>query len=131
MLGWDVTARLPELRAQAESRMSETVQVGVFGDGMDENGNATRELVTERYAGPARVKYPGTAGSTSDRVQAVAVTDIILSLPHASPAVFDGDEVMVTASTSDPALVGKVYRVEGAGAVGQTTAHRYKVTELS
>lgn len=132
MLGWDVDARLPELRAQAESRMTETVQVGVFGEGFDpETGDTTRELLTERYAGVARVRYPGTAVSTSDRVQVVAVTDIVLSLPHGSPVAFDGDEVLVTASTSDGVLVGKSFRVEGGVQAGQVTAHRYRVTELT
>lgn len=132
MLGWDLAAALPGLRAEAESRMTETVQIGVFQDGVDlETGEPTRELVEQRYEGKARVRYPGNAVSARDNVQVVAVQDIVVSIPHGSPVCFEGDEVLVTASTADPALVGKQYTVKGAPEVGQTTAHRYPVTELS
>ena len=119
-------------RVQAESRMSETVQIGPVTDGVDmETGDPTWVLGVVRYSGPARVKYPGTAVSTRDSVQVVSVQDIQVSIPWDAPAVYEGDGVVVTASSVDPALVGKKYTVKGAPAAGQTTARRVPVTELS
>lgn len=126
-----VHSALAEGYAAAESRMTERVQIGVFADGMAEDGSAIRTLVEERYAGIAQVKYPGTAVSVSDRVQVVASQDIIVKIPHGSPKAYQGDEVLVTASTVDPALVGKTYQIKGSPDIGQTSAHRYPVTELS
>lgn len=119
-------------RRMARERMSETVRIGQVGEGFDpETGAPTQEIVVERYAGPARVSYPGTTISTGDRLQIVASQDITVSIPHGSPVCFEGDQVVVSASTADGALVGKTYTVQGAAEVGQTSAHRYRVSELS
>lgn len=118
-------------RAMAESRMTETVTVGLFKDGTDENGDATRVLVTERYSGIGRIKYPSLA--VSDRQepsQPVGVQEPYLSIPTGSPALFEGDEVHVTASTVDDLLVGMTARIAGVPQSGQTTAHRYPLKEL-
>lgn len=133
MLGWDIAAVLPELRAQAESRMTETVLVGKFRDGSDPaTGAATRVLVTERYSGKARVRYPSYAvAEMSPASQPVAQQDVIVSLPVGSGPVFEGDEVLVTASTVDPNVVGRRFRVKGQPAAGQTTAYRVPVIEQS
>ena len=132
MLGWDIAAALPGLRAQAESRMSETVLVGIFRDGSDADGNATRVLVTERYSGKARVRYPSYAVSElSPASQPLAQQDVIVSIPVGSGPVFEGDEVLVTGSTADPNVIGRRFRVKGQPAAGQTTAYRIPVIEQS
>lgn len=136
-LGSDIDAALPLLRAQAESRMSETVTVGSFRDGTDEaTGDPVREPVTERYAGKARIRYGSLAAqSTStgaDQIgQPVVVQAPYLSVPWGSPRLFEGDEVVVSASGSDPLLVGRVYTIAGNAVIGAVTAHRYSLTELA
>lgn len=121
-----------DARRRMNSRMTETVEIGEVGDGFDPvTGDPTTEIVVTRYTGPARVRYPGTAVTVRDDVQVVAVQDITVSIPHGSPRCYQGDQVLVTASISDSALVGKTYNVKGVPAVGQTSAHRYPVTETS
>jgi hypothetical protein len=118
-------------RQLAEARMTETVTVGLYKDGTDASGNATRVLVTERYSGKARIKYPSLAVTErSEPSQAFGVQELTLSIPMGSPAVREGDEARVTASTVDSSLVGRVYGIKGAPQSGQTTAHRYPLQEL-
>lgn len=120
-------------RRQAESRMTETVLVGLFRDGTDPlTGDPTRTLVTARYEGKGRIRYG--SGQVSNQVgpgQDVAMQEPTLSIPSGSPATFEGDEVLVTASTSDGALVGRVYRVQGQAQAGQVTALRVPLKEFS
>lgn len=120
-------------RRMASERMSETVQVGLFGEGVDpETGDSTRVLLEERYTGPGRVRYPSlTVHDPEGAAQLIAVQDITVSLPADSPLCFQGDEVVVVSSEADAALVGKRYTVKGSAQVGQTSAHRYPVSELS
>lgn len=133
MLGWDVAAVLPDLQAQAVSRMTETVQIGLFEDGVDPVTNAaTRVLAEERYSGIGRVRYPSYAvAEMSPASQPVTAQDIVVLLPHGSGPVFEGDEIVVIASTADDQLVGRRYIVVGRPVAGQTTAYRVTVTELT
>lgn len=130
-IGDDIAAALPELRAQAESRMTETVTVGLFRDGTDANGDATRVLVEERYSGPARIRWTGR-GVTNAQAPAMPVTvqEPVLSVPHGSPRLYDRDEVLITASTADPILIGRQVWIQGDAIAGQVTATRYPLTEL-
>jgi len=42
-----------------------------------------------------------------------------------------GDVIEVTASTSDPSLTNRRFRIEGTPQPGQVTAHRYPISEVS
>lgn len=136
-LGSDIAAALPGLRAEAISRMSETVTVGTFSDGVDpETGDPVRTPDDARYSGPARVRYgsitaSGTASSAEQVGQAFVVQAPYLSVPWGSPRLYEGDEVLVDESASDPLLIGRVYQIAGNAAIGQVTAHRYPLTELT
>lgn len=133
-LGADIAAALAELRAQADGRMTETVKAGTYTDGTDEEtGDPTRTIVEVLYEGPARVRYSANAVRSDDRVGLVfASQDITVSIPTAAQTrIPDGAAIEVTASAVDPVLVGRMFTVDGAPAMGQTTAHRYPVTELS
>jgi len=113
--------------------MSETVTVGLFADGTDETtGDPTRVLVTSRYVGKARVKYPSLGVSErSEPSNVFAVQQTMLSIPTGAPELREGDEVSVTGSTVDTGLVGRRYKIAGAAQAGQTTSHRYPLTELT
>lgn len=153
-LGWDVAAALPAFRGLANSRMTETIIAGRFVDGVDEEtGNPTRVPVGEPlYSGRARVKYTDNAVRSAEGAsQLVTTQDVTVSIPT-QPATLapgeaqspynglapsvnvtlpEGTVIQVVASTSDPALVGRTYTVDGVATLGQSSAHRYPVTELS
>lgn len=133
-LAWDINRILPELREQADARMTEMVKAGTYVDGTDEEtGDPTRTIVDVLYEGRARVRYSANAVRSDDRVGLVfASQDATVSIPTAAQTrIPDGAAIEVTASTVDPVLVGRIFTVDGAPAMGQTTAHRYPVTESS
>lgn len=120
-------------RRRANERMSETVTVGSFADGVTEDGSPTRVPVVARYeAGPGRIKYESLNAQEQDAAGSpVAMQTPHLSVPSGSPQFFEDDEVLVVASVADDLLVGRVYRVTGSAQAGQTTAHRYPLEEMS
>lgn len=122
-LGWG--------RRVADGRMTETVQIGIFVDGFDpETGESTRVLETERYSGPARVKYPSYAvAEQQSPSQPLDSQDVVVSIPVGLGPVFEGDLVLVTGSTVDTALVGREFSVKGQPVAGQVTAYRITVVE--
>lgn len=124
---------LDQARLRSEARMTEVVEAGLFTDRTDETtGDPIRELVTERYTGKARIKYESLTVSDSDTTsQSVASQKPMLSVPSGSPAIFEGDEVRVISSTADGLLIDRFYTVDGAPQSGQTSSHRYPLTELS
>lgn len=130
-LGHDIARELPGLRAQAESRMRDKVQVGIYRDGTDETtGDPMRVLVTERYDGKARIRW-GSREVTNTNAPAMPVTvqEPYLSVPFGTARFFDGDEVLCVGS-DDPILIDRVFRVQGDATAGQVTAHRYPLEEL-
>lgn len=132
-LGYDIAQALPSLRAEANSRMTETVQVGRFTDSTDPTtGNPVRTLTTERYNNIGRVRYgSGDVRESAGSGGPVSEQSPYLSIPHGSARCFEGDEVEVTASTADDLLVGRRYKITGNAVAGQTTAHRYPLEDLS
>lgn len=130
-LGADISAALPGLRAEAESRMTDAVQVGRFMDATDPlTGDPTRVLETERYTGKARIRWGSREVSNSDATSSpVGSQEPYLSVPFGAARFWADDEVLVTGSP-DPLLVGRQFRVQGAAVAGQVTAYRYPLTEL-
>jgi hypothetical protein len=131
-LGYDIANALPGLRAEAESRMTENVTVGIFEDGTDETtGDPTRVLVLARYTGKGRIRWGSREVMNANGPGGpVTVQEPYLSIPFGSPRLFDRDEVLVTASTSDPILVGRTFNIQGDVVAGQTTAHKYPLLEV-
>lgn len=130
MLGQDIAAALPGLRAHAESRMSETVQAGIFKDGTDDNGDATHVLDVERYAGKARIRWASRDVSDSDATGSpVGSQEPYLSIPFGAPRLWADDEVVVI-NSPDPLLAGRRFRIQGAAIAGQVTAYRYPLIDL-
>lgn len=133
MIGDDIAAALPDLRAQAESLMTETVEVGEFTVEVDGNLNPIETLAEAHYTGKGQIKYPSLA--VSDRVaasQQAASVSAVLKVPVGSGAdIRPGDTVRVTASTSDGSLVGRKFRIAAWPASGQVSAHRYPIEEWS
>ncbi|WP_259363549.1 DUF6093 family protein [Microbacterium esteraromaticum] len=141
MLGADVAAALPELRAQAESRMSEKVTAGWLVDGTDpETGEPTQTVQTPVYpvpgdtspdAGRARIRWASSTVSDAQGAgEPISVQEPVLSIPVGSPRLLDGMAVVVASSTADGLLVGRVFTVQGAPVSGQVTSHRYLLEEV-
>ena len=132
MLGDDIARALPGLRAEAVSRMTDTVTSGTFTDGTDETtGDPTRVLVTDRYTGRGRLRLSSQNVTNAQAPSMpVAVQEPTLSIPWGSPRLLIGDEVLCTGS-DDPILVGRRFRVQGNAQAGQTTAHRNPLQEIT
>jgi hypothetical protein len=118
MLGWDVAAALPELRAQAESLMVDTVAVE-RQDGTTLDPVTLEEVPawTSVYSGKARVQRSGALSPRDDVAGGYEfpVGSLIVQAPLSAVGVVEGDRVTVTAvaSVSDPDLVGVVATVKG------------------
>lgn len=131
-LGRDIDVALVTLRAEAESRMSETVTVGLYRDGTDEDtGDPTRVLVEARYMGKGRIRWGSREVSNSQATGSpTALQEPYLSVPFGTPRFFTDDEVDCSAS-SDPILVGRRFAIQGNPVAGAVTAYRYPLEELS
>lgn len=131
-LGNDIAAALPLLRAEANSRMSETVVVGKFTDGTDPvTLEPSRVLEQERYTGMGRIRWNSREVSNSQATGSpVAMQEPYLSVPFGTARFFTGDEVECSASP-DPLLVGRRFKVSGNATAGQVSAYRYPLEELS
>ena len=113
MIGDDIAAVLPELRAQAESMMRDRVvivrPVGVSTD--PDTGQVTTSAETV-YEGIARLR--NTSADVSERTPDVGggfptATTLMVHTPAWSPMIRPGDVVTVLASDT-PALVGLRFR---------------------
>ena len=132
-LGYDIAQALPGLRAEAESRMTETLTVGVETFVTDPvTGDAVRSVADPVYSGIGQIKFPSMVVSERDaQGQQVAATSQMLRLPVSVGAVAKGHVVRVTASSSDSTLVGRWFRVKSLPQSGQVTAHRYPLEEVT
>jgi hypothetical protein len=130
MLGDDIAAELPHLRAEAESRMTETVRVGVLTEDTDPDTLDVVKILTPVYEGKARIRFPqNPSGEVDAAGQLIVKQDSILSLPWGTPGVVPDMRAVIDASTQDGSLAGRVFRVKGFAAAGQTTATRFTVEE--
>ena len=150
-LGSDLNAALPELRAQAESRMTETFDFFTATEGTDPVTLDPTTVETPLVEGArARVKFVASQGRDTEsggqypvvqRVE-VHVSATLAAGIFPSDFVFPGDIypgevippgafVRVTASTIDQSLIGRVFRVAERPPGGQVTAYRVIVEEVS
>ena len=133
MLGDDLAAALPGLRAEAESRMSE---VGYFFEWVPGFDPVTfEEAEVERVVGGptvARLRSDNrAAGEVVVGTQVPAVSTSVLSVPVGSVRVGKDVFFRVTDSSSDAGLVGVVVRTLFEPTMGQVTAWRYPVEGVS
>ena len=133
MLGDDLAAALPGLRAEAVSRMTET---GYFFRLVDGTDPVTFEAITvEQVVGVptvARLRSDNrAAGEVVVGTQVPAVSTSVLSVPVGSVHVGEDVFFRVTDSSSDTGLVGVVVRTLFEPTMGQVTAWRYPVEGVS
>ena len=105
VIGDDLAAGLPELRAQAESLMTATGQIGTVTEVFDRATNKTIETFAEHYAGRMSVWHATKASVATVAGQMVTTNPLLCSVPWDTTGIEVGMVVRVTAS-HDPALVG-------------------------
>jgi hypothetical protein len=131
----DVQAHLPFFREQAESRMSETCDIGYErpGDFLNEETGEYESAFEAVYSGPCRFKSGNTAAGQIDAAgQLLVEQDQILSLPIATSTGVKRDMVVkITGSLTDPALPGTRARIKSPEVGSYLTARRFAVEVTS
>jgi hypothetical protein len=121
-------------RFMAASRFSESLRfyssdgVTVDPDTLDDV-----EATTVLHTVPGRIKFPTLTVSERSAVgQVFATQQVNVHVAVGStPDVRVDHFVVVLASSVDPSLVGRKFRVAGNAQAGQVTSHRYPVEEVS
>lgn len=132
MLGEDVAAFLPELRAQAESLMTAACAITRSGPLTWNPSTLQHESSTVSvYTGKCRVKRGGAQGSAETVAdQTLTESAYAVHLPVVgSEGILVGDVVTITACPDDAEMVGRVFTVEASPAYSQGTARRVPVRE--
>lgn len=120
-------------RRMAAQRFTETVTFFTVVKGTDPDSLQPVDVETVVAAKvPARVKV--TSSVVSEKTvagQAPATMQREVHVPVGSVSVGPSVFVRVTGSTSDPGMVGRVFRTGMRSGVGQVTVWRYPVEEVS
>jgi len=136
MLADDIATALPELRRQAEARMTDTFAAESYEwtkvDGIDE------QTWVPQYETPGRVSgQSGNARDTYTRYVQVGGVDVPevqgglhIPLSAALPAVGWEYECIEVGPTTDPALLGRRWRVTNVPTKSAATARRLDVVEV-
>lgn len=126
MIGDDIAADLPELRAQAESLMTATGQIGAVTEVFDWATNKTIETFAEHYGGKMRV-WRGKASAVAESGgQLVTTNPLLCSVPWDTAGIEVGMVVRVTevGEDGDPDLIGLHLPV------GDVSRHQQSVRRL-
>lgn len=143
MLSDEVAAALPELRAQAESLMTDTCQITKPGTGQGPWNPSTGTYdppppvevygpATAPHFGKCRLKTPSVvnpfqadSAGTSWRVE-----QSVLSLPVDADLPSEAKTVNYLTAPYNPSLEGRVFGITGPARGSQTTAQRVLVQEV-
>lgn len=119
-------------RRLSEQRFTETFTFYTVARGEDPDTLQPVDVETVVAAGvPGRLKVTSSVVSDRDIAgQAVASTQREVHVPVGSVTVGPSVLVRVTASTSDPGIVGRVFRTGMRSGGGQVTVWRYPVEEV-
>jgi hypothetical protein len=131
VLGHDIAAALPDLRRQAESRMTEVGRVILGHPTVDPDTLEDFFEIDETvYDGIGRIRFPQVPNAEVDAAGQIALKqDAILSLPWGTSGITPDMRYICDDSTDDATLAGRVFRIKGFAVAGQTTATRFTVEE--
>ena len=132
-LAADIAAVLPELRRQAEARMTATCTVSHGGTSTWNPETLQYDTdSTAVYTGRCRVRPAVNQDRGNDAAdQALIESQFILSLPVVgSGAIKAGDMVVITSCPEDAAMTGRTYSIIAMPAYSQGTARRIPVREV-
>lgn len=123
---------LGEGRRFIASLMTETVEVGSLASETGPDFETVETIGAPVYSGPARLKWSSTTVSDASAAgQSASVQAVVLKLPVGTAGVHEGMYAIVAASSVDPGLVGRRFRIAGQPESGQVTALRFPVEEES
>ena len=130
MLGDDLAAALPELRAQAESMMLDTVTITRPGGTVTAEDGTVTTPAPVVYQGRARWKPPTTSATQSEVGAAIIVTTPgEVHIPVGAYVPEPGDIIECAASVFDPSLVGRRTVVRSRFGGSLVTAYRIPIQE--
>lgn len=118
-------------RAQAESRMTQTWEIGTLMESTDPVTFDVTHVLDVVYDGPGR--YRSQTWTTSEPMpgkQLVSVQSEELHLPAGTSGITVDMRAVCTACPEDASLVGKVLRVKGRPSQGQVTSARFPVEDI-
>lgn len=125
-------SQLQIARSRTEAEMTEIIKAGPLISSVNPVTLEATETVQADQTGPAQVKYPTLTVSERQTPGVIAaVVDIIVKRPISAAILPVGHWFEVTASSADPSLVGRRFKVKAPPQSGQTTSHRYPVAEES
>lgn len=131
----DVEFVLPELRAAAESLMTDTCVIGTESTDQVLNQDTLEYeyVFTPVYDGPCRFKAGNVQASDVESASQLLVSQLAtLSLPiDTSTDVRNGMQVRVTGSVTDPALPGTTATIEAPFRSSYATARRFSARVVS
>lgn len=136
MLGDDIAAALPELRAHAESMMVDSCTISPSAPSSrtwdEATGAYTETPPLAVYSGPCRLRQPNQAEREAFAGEAEWTQwGVVLSLPvDSSTGVGVGMVVVVTACSWDASLVGASMRVVGPHGQSHATARRLRCVRV-
>lgn len=131
-LAEDVLGELPFLREQAESLMTEVADIGSLTYEQGPNLETIETISAPVYSGRCRLKWQQMRTTDTDVAgQMASESSVVLKLPIGTTGVHEGMMVLVSASTVDPSLPGRRFRIAGTPQSGQVTALRFPVSEES
>lgn len=122
-------------RRMAEELMTDTCEIGVetIGPELDPMTNDRRRHFTSVYSGPCELKAAANDVREIDAAgQALGEEGTVLKLPVATSTVVRRNMIVrITASETDPGLVGVRARVQGPSSGSRTVSRRFKVEVTS
>lgn len=142
MIADDIAAALPELRAQAEARMTDVCRITRPGDGDPVFNKGTGQYEdpapvevygpdTAPYFGKCRI--PGTATGSNPFTrnggadQSFGVGEFPLDVPALTEGLEAGQTVTYLTAPDNPALVGMVFGLTEPVMVSQATKQRWRM----
>lgn len=132
MLGDDIAAALPEMRAHAESLMVDACVIErrrerVMDPVTLEYGDAWTPL----YSGRCRVQVSAIQPAAEPVAgRSFVVTDAVVQLPASAPDFRDDDRVTITGCVFDPVMVGVRFSVTSREVKTHATMRRLHVSEV-
>ena len=121
-------------RAAALAGMIDACQITrVTGATTDDLTGAVIPTSAVIYAGACRIQQTVAMGQRTDAAEATAIVlRLELQLPVVgSESVGRGDQVTLTASVNDPALVGRTFKIRDLHHKSEATARRMTLEEVT
>lgn len=117
-------------RAHANARMTQTWRIGTLTETTDPVTFVTTQTLDAVYDGIGRFKAGvWTTSEPSPGGQPIAQQSAELHVPSGTVGVEVDMVAVCDAAPDDPTLVGRVVRMKGRPAAGQTTAQRWAVAD--